>query len=171
MDIFFEWLARFSETQIFAAIIGALIGLIPAFTAFILNSWYEKRKKRIADYQTYKAWLNGLTAELNHIKKCINEISNILKKPPSISTKRMNTDFLEKARLILLGYDEDLDFLESLTNTYRDIVHSNNMLDRLENSESNVRPNVESSIVGVLGSVHKLSDEIQAKLKNLKRHN
>ena len=69
------------QSQLFAAVVGALIGILPAFGLSLLRE-NQKEKK------SYRAWLSGLCAELNHIQKCIKEISEITKNGKA-STKKM----------------------------------------------------------------------------------
>ncbi len=168
MQDFIVWLGKFSESQTFAAIIGALIGILPAF---MLSYWYDRRKKELEDYESHKAWLNGLAAELNHITKVIGEITTIIQ-GGDVSTKRLNSDFIEKARLKIFTLDMDADFLEALTNAYRDIVHTNDMLERLEKmapNHSQFVQNVISSMTGVSNSVNCLKCKNESKIKTIKK--
>ena len=155
-----NWCASFAETQLFAAIIGALIGIVPAH---LLTAWHERRTGR----KDYVSWLNGLFAELKHIEACVNEISDIVQSGTP-STKRMNEDFLEESRLKFFAFDKDLAFLESLTNAYRDIVHTNAMLDRFEKMAPNhapFQPNVQASMKGVGSSISCLKCKVEQRLK------
>ena len=168
MHDFIVWFGKFTDSQTFAAIVGALIGIIPAF---ILSIWYDKRKKELEDYETRKAWLNGLTAELNHITKVINEITTIVQSG-SPSTKRLNSDFIAEARLKIFTYNMDVEFLECLTNAYRDIIHTNGMLKRLEDmvpNHSQFCANVLASMTGVSNSVNCLKCNNENKIKNIKK--
>lgn len=170
MPIFFQWIVKFIDSQLFAAIIGALIGIIGVVLTFWLSIWHENRKKKQERCEAYTAWLNGLRAEIAHVIKCINEISEYVN-TGNISTKRMNTDFIEKARLQLFCYDEDIDFLECVTNAYRDIVHTNDMLERLERmffegkAYQTILPNIKASMQGVNNSVNNLKSKVELKLK------
>jgi hypothetical protein len=160
MCAYADCLTKITDSQLFAAVIGALIGIFPAQ---LISAWHEKRKDR----QAYAAWLNGLLAELNHIDGCITEITQIVQKGIP-STKRMNSDFVKQCRLTLFGYDKDVGFLQCLTNTYRDIVHTNDMLDRFEKMAQNhnsLQPNVLASMKGVGASVSCLKCKVEAKLK------
>ena len=116
------------------------IGLVVAGGAIGFGaSWFLARSQRrhaleqkaADERRSYKAWLTGLRAELNHIRKVIDEITPIAA-GVNLPTKRINSDFLKEARLVIFKYDEDTDFLELLTTAFRDIVHTNDMLDRLE---------------------------------------
>lgn len=153
-------LRLFVESQLFAAIVGAVIGLLPAH---LLMALHEKRKER----QQHTSWLHGLLAEIAHIDGCINEISTITAsgKP---STKRLNSDFFAQSRLVLFAYDKDVVFLQSLTNAFRDIVHTNDMLDRFERMAPNhlsFAPNTQASLSGVHNSILSLKQIIEKKLK------
>jgi len=160
MCAYADWLTRFTDSQLFAAIIGALIGIFPAH---LISAWHEKRKDR----QTYTSWLNGLLAELKHIDGCITMINQIVQ-TGSPSTKRMNSDFVEQSRLTLFGYDKDVDFLQCLTNAYRDLLHTNDMLDRFETMAPNhtsFQPNMLACMKGVGASVSCLKCKVETKLK------
>jgi hypothetical protein len=164
-----EALAKFFDSQAFAAIIGALIGIIP-------TAWYAKIRKKQEDRLTYLGWLNGLSAETEHISKVIKEITTIFQsnEPGVVCTKRMNHDFLEKARLAIFGYDEDVGFLETLTNAYRDVLHTNDMIDRHERaviSQSRVAEGIHGSVLasmqGVSNSVSALKAKLAEKLSKI----
>jgi hypothetical protein len=71
------------DSKFVATITGVLIGII-------LTIWRDKRKKQQEDRLTYLGWLNGLSAEIEHINKCIQEISGYFQvmQPGGICTKR-----------------------------------------------------------------------------------
>ena len=149
------------ESQLFAAVVGALIGIFPAYWIGLLH----ERKKEQKEYQS---WLAGLSAELGHIDKCIDEITPIIQ-GGNPSTKRMNSDFLEQARLAIFSFDVDESFLESLTNAYRDIVHTNDMLNRFEKKVENrnmIQGNTLASMNGVKNSVSALKEKVSQKRNN-----
>ena len=160
-----EALSKFLDSQTFAAIIGAVIGIIPTY---IVSAWHEKKKKQAEDRLTYLGWLNGLSAETEHLRKVIQEITGIIQalQRGELCTKRMNHDFLEKARMVIFGYDGDVGFLETLTNAYRDVVHTNDMLDRHESAVMNNREttgihgSVLSSMQGVSNSLKALKEQV-----------
>jgi hypothetical protein len=87
----------------------------------------------------------------------------------------MNHDFLEKARMVIFSYDEDRDFLETLTNAYRDVVHTNDMIDRHERSVMNNREttgihgSVLASMQGVSNSVSLLQTQLNGKLDKIQK--
>jgi len=146
------------DSQLFAAVVGALIGVIPAYWLGLLH---EKSK----DKNSYQGWLTGLATELRHIDKCIDEITGVIRKE-NPSTKRMNSDFIEQARLAIFNFERDADFLESLTNAYRDIVHTNEMLNRYENKTENrnsMLSNILASMTGVKNSVNDLKTKTEKK--------
>lgn len=157
----------FTESQSFAAIIGGIIGIIPSFA---ITYFYEIYKKKRNDSDNYRAWMNGLLAELTHISGCIDEIRGFASKN-QVPTKRMNSDFIEKARMVLINYNTDKSFFIILTNCYRDIVHTNDMLNRLERYSAEKNPdfigffvNVIASLNGVSGSISKLESELNNKI-------
>jgi hypothetical protein len=147
----------FTDSQMFAAIIGGVIGIIPTFT---VTYFYEFYKKKRDDSDKYRAWMNGLLAELTHISGCIAEIKGFASKN-QVPTKRLNSDFIEKARMVLIDYNTDKSFFIILTNCYRDIVHTNDMLNRLENNPAlGFFANVIDSLNGVSGSIINLEKEL-----------
>jgi hypothetical protein len=157
----------FFTSNIFAAIIGGAIGF---FSSIFTSIFYNGHQARIIKYEDYMAWCNGVKAEINHLLKVISEISSILDKGIPC-TKRLNHDYLEQARIKIPSFESDLKFLETLTNAYRDIIHTNNMLDRLERDFGN-RPqiigNVVASIDGVKKSVQSLNTGLDTKLSKIK---
>lgn len=153
----------FINSQLTAAIVGALIAFFPAYGLSVL----QENKKASKEYQT---WLRGLIAELKHIKGCIIEITSIVQ-DGNPSTKRMNSDFIQQARLMLFSLETDSDLLERLTTAYRDIVHTNDMLDRYEKKAENkhmIQPNVLASMKGVESSIDSLDNLITTKLPVVK---
>jgi hypothetical protein len=161
-----EALSNILDSKTFAAITGVVFGII-------LTAWREKRKKQRDDLRAYLGWLHGLEAETDHLKKVILEITGIMQaiQPGGLCTKRLNHDFLEKARMAIFGYDVDAGFLETLTNAYRDVVHTNDMIERHEQAVMNNRDtagihgSVLASMQGVNNSVEALRVKLSEKLK------
>ncbi|MFA5994240.1 MAG: hypothetical protein WC823_04745 [Parcubacteria group bacterium] len=83
------------------------------------------------------------------------------------TTKRLNEDYIKSLRFKLLEFENDITFLEVITNAFRDIEHTNGMLDRLE---ENFKPgdksinNVIGCLDGVKSSVEKLKDSLRYKV-------
>jgi hypothetical protein len=148
------------EVMLFAA------GLAFGFVITELHGYLQRKrdvaKEHAKDQKSYRGWLRALRAELHHVRGVIVEITGYVD-GGDIPTKRLNYDFIEEARLAIFKHEEDEDFHEILTTAYRDIVHTNGMLDRLEHNP-NLRPNVRSSMDGVLDSVDRLLTKIEAKL-------
>ena len=142
---------------------GGGIGLVSALIAAAVQRKHDAKQKAGDERRSYKAWRTGLRAELDHIQAVISEITGIID-DGHVSTKRINSDFLKEARMVIFRYDEDTDFLEQLTTAFRDIVHTNGMLDRLETGGEGIRPNVAASMRGVRASVDQLSATLDAKL-------
>jgi Mg2+ and Co2+ transporter CorA len=158
-----------------SAIIGGLIGTVASLGVLWLTIWNENSKRKREDKKNYYTWINALSAEIEHIKNCINEINGYLHKE-LIPTKRMNSDFIEKSRFVLFNYNKDKDFLVSLTTCYRDIVHTNEMLERLEDmyrethtNKLSFMNNVKSSMDGVEGSLQILEEKINNILNGKKK--
>jgi len=153
------------DSQLVAAIVGALLVIIPTY-------FISKKQENRKGLQKHIAWLNGLLAELCHIEKRIAEINDTISRG-GISTMRMNSDFLEKSRTNLFDYNPDIDFLESLTKAYGDVVHTNNMLNRFEaiRGDQVFLRNVMASMQGVTGSVTTLKQKVEQKIlgKNAKQ--
>lgn len=147
------------DSKLFAAVVG---GFIAIFSALVVEGW----KRKMTRHERHRAWINGVSAEILHLEKVIEEIDSIIK--TDISTKRLNHDFIEHSRLAVTEYESDKRFIELLTNVYRDIVHTNDMLQRLEHSKAH-RPNVQNSVRGVRNSVLALKEALERKDKALKK--
>ncbi len=154
---------------ILPTIIGAVIGIVGSLLIFFLNDKKETEKIKANNHQKHLAWLKGIKAEINHLIKVIDEIYKILEDQNVPSTKRLNYDYLQNARLKILEFDTDINFLEILTNAYRDIDHTNGMLDRLEQYGLNCPfiENVKGSLIGAKNSVLSLNKTVDNKLINI----
>ena len=146
---------------------GWLLGVVTSEVRSYRQRKRDAKKDTTDKKQSYNAWLNGLRAELNHIQDVITEITGIIDSG-QVPTKRINSDFLEKARLSLPDHDTDTVFMEQLTTAFRDIVHTNGMLDRLEAATRPKPASAAASMIGVKASVDALSDTLDAKLSALK---
>lgn len=161
--------SSFLDSNIFAAIVGGMIGFL---SSIITSIWYSGHQAKIAKYNGYKAWCNGVQAEVNHLNEVMNELDDVLKNMQVPPTKRLNHDYLEQARIKIIEYESDLEFLETLTNAYRDVVHTNDMLDRLEKdfaTRPQVIGNVIASVKGVRASMTNLNVRLQIKINALKK--
>ena len=159
----------FLDSNIFAALVGGLIGF---FSSWLTSIWYTARQNKIAKYNGYKSWCNGVQAEINHLMAVMNELDDVLKNMQVPPTKRLNHDYLEQARIKIIEYESDLEFLEILTNAYRDVVHTNDMLDRLEKdfaTRPQVINNVIASVKGVRASMTNLNVRLELKIEGLSK--
>jgi hypothetical protein len=160
--------SSFFESNIFATIVGGAIGF---FSSIFVSIWYSGHHDKVLRYNNYKGWCNGVRAEINHLIKVIDEISSILKENVP-STKRLNHDYLEQARIRIVDFESDISFIESLTNAYRDVVHTNEMLNRLESNfekSPNSIANVKASMDGVKNSIQALNTKLDVKIKEIKK--
>jgi hypothetical protein len=173
------------DPEMRAAIVGAAFVIVGVW----LTARFDESDDDEKEFLEFQAWLNGLWAELRHIKRrAIVEIQRHNLNKGVASTKRLNSDFIERSRLALFEYDEDACFLEALTNAYRDIVHTNGMLDRLEKWQTECRKRANSkfksrriyfrrslkstkeSFKGVRGSITRLKVQIRRKLKDARSY-
>jgi len=157
--------SSFIDSQLFSVIIGALIGIMGSLLIFLLQYFLNKFQKK----KNYTHLLYGIKAEDSHLLKVIEEIKGILDRGLS-STKRLNFDFLQSTRFKALEFDEDIEFSEILTNAYRDIDHTNDMLNRLEfipEMGTSFINNVKASMIGVERSIIKLNEKVDLKIKEL----
>lgn len=157
----------FWTSNIFATIVGALIAIAGSLLIFFIAKSWEKQRDAEKKEQNYKSLLLGIKAEVNHILKVITELDSILTEGIA-STKRLNQDYLQSSRFKIIEFDSDLDFMEILTNAYRDIDHTNGMLDRLEFSLASGNffiGNVRASLFGVQSSIKKLKESLDKKLE------
>ena len=162
-------MTSFWDSNILAAFVGGLIGF---FSSLVTSIWYTNRQKKILRYQGYYSWCSGVLAEIRHLLKVVDEIKDILDRRGVPSTKRLNHDYLEQARIKVIDFEDDLILLESLTNAYRDIVHTNDMLDRLERdfeTKPSFLSNVVSSMVGVKNSLVALQANVVKSKDALKK--
>ena len=104
--------------------IGVLAGIV--LTQFV-SAFYEFVKHLRKRW----CWRKGLLAELGKVYDDIIEAKREISAGRAY-TKRLNSDFLESSRLAWCECDSRVTFLALLSNAYRDIVHTNGMLDRLE---------------------------------------
>lgn len=159
----------FYNSTIFATIIGGLIGIFGSLLIFFCNIWWTNHIDKIKNKKNYLSWLKGMEAEINHLVNVLTELDGILEKG-NITTKRLNYDYIQSSRFKIIEFENDINFLEILTNAYRDIEHTNGMLDRLEYTFKPGDPfinNVIASLKGVRASIKKLKEKLDIKLKEI----
>jgi uncharacterized membrane protein YgaE (UPF0421/DUF939 family) len=144
---------------------GAIIGFVGSFLIFIISDALRNHQDKLKNKKKYHSWINGAKAEINHLLKVIAELKTTLNRGVP-TTKRLNEDYIKSLRFKLLEFENDITFLEVITNAFRDIEHTNGMLDRLE---ENFKPgdksinNVIGCLDGVKTSVEKLKDILNKK--------
>jgi hypothetical protein len=141
---FWVWVTKDSNTEMSAAIIGAvvggMIGILANLVSWILGGLRDKRKTR----KRNRYLLGALIVELQLTDAAIKEIAGDVITSQGATAKRMNHDFLEASRFSLAEFGDD-NFLFDLTKTYGNVVHTNALLASLQRGEQ-VRPITEVSI-------------------------
>ena len=132
------------ETNVFegmwsvsAAIVGSLL---TAFIAIVWSRIYDSHKAKQAKHEEYLAWLRGIKIECKHVVSCIDEVKDgqggfvsiAEGKSSGCITKRLNEDLLQRARIEVIHHPRSCVLQEPLTTAYRDVVHTNGMMDRYE---------------------------------------
>ncbi len=147
--------------------LGFLFGFLSAFlSAFLINIWIEGHRNKVKIYNDSKAWFNGIKAEINHLMKVSNSIKDVLKSNLTC-TLRLNHDYLENARLRITEFESDINFIESLSDTYREIVHTNGMLDILyKDYEKN--QNDKETVGNAFDILRKCISDINGRLNDLR---
>lgn len=173
MPAMWMWLTNHSDSQLFGVIVGAVIGGVIGIIANLLAVYGNYRStirvERDKRNKKRSALRNGLLAEIIHVDYVIGEIMLVMSQSHQVCTKRINSDVVGGLRLVLPEYEDDLEFLVRLTNAYRDIVHTNNMLDDLEVANtpgnqtkfSQLFPSVIASLKGAKGSVEAVREKLE----------
>jgi hypothetical protein len=91
----------------------------------------------VQTHRDYLSWLRGLIPECDLITASINEVTpiylNMLQGGQlQCPTKQLNSDFLAGARLGVIKHPRAAMLFPTLTNAYRDVVHTNEMMTRYE---------------------------------------
>jgi hypothetical protein len=110
-------------------LLGVGLGGIISYGGTALRDYFAGKKRK---RQLHVA----LLVELRHLYRVITEEIARDVSPQfgiGVCLKRMNTDVLQSIRVSLAEYG-GLVFLGKLAETYRDVTHTNEMLDRLETS-------------------------------------
>lgn len=155
-------------------VLGALVGVVGTY---IFTVWSDRGKSQ----QRHKNLIAALLVELRHLDRVMGEIKGDVIDAYGICWKRMNIDVLGNIRVSLAEYG-DMVFLELLADTYRDVIHTNEMLDRLvkawEDVKANDGPKEKQQIVRVRtptqesirvtwDSIKKLKDDVEKKYEAL----
>jgi hypothetical protein len=122
-----KWVIDHSENQLLGVIVGAVLAFIPA----LMIGW-------VRTVLTSMARRTALSAELELIGENIREIRGVIEGGQAC-TKRLNTDFLEASRIDWYKTDPQRRRIKALAIVYRNVVHTNGMLDRLENPNQGIK--------------------------------
>jgi hypothetical protein len=119
-----DWLRANSQNNLLGVIVGGTIGItggfiVPARGA--VTGWWRRNRQ-------INARLTALAVELDYLRETIIEIRQGVEKGGG-SSKRLNTDLLESARLTGYELNSDEGFAYALARVYRDVVHTNDRLD------------------------------------------
>lgn len=122
------------------AIVGGTIGFVSALAVAVLSLLFSFRneayKRSLAAHNAYVSWLRGLIPECEFLLACLEELrpAFFTTGQVAIPTKRFNYDFLAAARIEIMKHPRSVVLFPKLTAAYRDVVHTNDMMDRLERS-------------------------------------
>ena len=120
------------------AIVGGAIGFVAALAAALLPMLFAFRndqyRRAFRAYSEYASWLRGLIPECEFLLQCVDELQPAFSTggQVTIPTKRFNYDFLGAARTEMIKHPRSITLFPRLTAAYRNIVHTNDMMDRLE---------------------------------------
>jgi len=120
------------------AIVGGVIGFVAALAAALLPVLFAFRndqyRRALRSHSEYASWLRGLIPECEFLLQCVDELQPAFFTggQVSIPTKRFNYDFLGAARTEMIKHPRSVVLFPRLTAAYRNIMHTNEMMDRLE---------------------------------------
>lgn len=121
--------------------IGIIVGAVIAIVASCIPLWWAhcsaKYQAALAQHEQYASVLRGLIPELQHLHGCATELTNLYKSTRDggdliCPTKELNTDFLQDSRLKMTSHPRSENLFRSITEAYRDCVHTNDMMRRFE---------------------------------------
>ena len=122
------------------AIVGGIIGFVSASAVAVLSLLFtfrnEAYKRSLAAHNEYVSWLRGLIPECEFLLSCLDELQPAFLRSGQVAipTKRFNYDFLATARIEMMKHPRSVVLFPKLTAAYRNVVHTNDMMDRLERS-------------------------------------
>jgi hypothetical protein len=107
-----------------------------AALSLLLNFRNEAHKRSLSAHNAYASWLRGLIPECEFLLTCLDELQPAFftGDQVAIPTKRFNNDFLAAARIEMMKHPRSEVLLPKLTPAYRNVTHTNEMMDRLEHS-------------------------------------
>lgn len=126
--------------SIAGAIVGGIIGFASALAVAGLSVVFSLRneayKRSLARHNAYISWLRGLIPECKFLLTCLDELQPAFFTggQVAIPTKRFNADFLAAARIEMMKHPRSVILFPKLTAAYRNVAHTNEMMDRLERS-------------------------------------
>jgi len=120
-----------------AGMISLAAALLAAAATIAFTFREDEYRRALATHREYLSWLRGLVPECDLIMTTIDQLqplyTGILQTGQSgCPTKQLNTDFLAAARLGILKHPRAAALFPTLTNAYRDVVHTNEMMTRYE---------------------------------------
>jgi len=106
--------------------------VLVAVISLLLTLRNEAYKRSLAAHNAYISWLRGLVPECEFLLTCLDELEPLAVTAGQVVTKRFNYDFLAAARIEMIKHPRSVVLFPKLTTAYRNIVHTNDMMDRLE---------------------------------------
>ena len=174
--------------QPFIPLLTAFIGAASAWLlAIVWSRIYDSYRRRIERHEDYLAWLRGLKIECLHVVECIKEIRDgeggyiaIQKGKFSCPVKKLNHDFFQQARFSVIRHPRSCKLQEPLTKAFRDVEHTNSMMEiyaktyerLIEKMESQkaggVVVDTRAAIAGILGPVISSLNSVEKTLESLR---
>jgi len=162
--------------EILAALVGGAIGLLAASVPLLWSLHYERYKRALNSHRDYLAWLRGIIPECEFIITCIGQLLPVYQgmlQPGAqlvCPTKRLNSDFLAAARLGVMKHPRSVILFPLLTDAYRDVVHSNDMMTRFEDTYQRVigTPNAAAQLAGILNPTSQALPVARGKVEELR---
>jgi hypothetical protein len=148
--------------------VSAVIAL-SAICAALLSQVCSFLARRWAYWQLRRAWRTALAIELEYLLEVIDELTMNVN-GSGYSIKRLNDDFLQDARLKGYTFDVRPKFLKRLAAAYRDVVHTNSVLDLamvVKRPSSPESDTAKASLDAVGKSIRKLKNCVDPKLLHL----
>lgn len=156
--------------------------LIAAIVPIAWALHYDRYKKSLDEHQYWTAWITALKSEVTHQLSSLSEIDSAFqqmnaRKQLGGVTKRFNDDLFETARKQIIQHQRSPHVFTLLTRTYRDVAHTNAMLDRFEASvlkngqwdQDELSHSIGSSVLGSLIGVRKTLTNMATALENEER--
>ena len=165
------------DSEILKALFDLSSLAIALFAAVVplLAGWaYQRFTAQTEKWESFRGWINALFIEIEHERRTLTQINGVLHSP-SAPTKRFNDDLFAAGKSELISFERAPNFFGQLTRAYRDLKHTNAMLDRLESyreahptqTDEGIREPCKKCMGGVTDSLNALHDALTVEQTNL----